>query len=370
MAEQQQEAVVKVPRRRTLPQKPFAPGQNVSMDLPLDCGIVGLFVRFKGTIQTTYTGTPAGRPEGAVDSLIRAIEVKTDRLGTVKYMRPHFLHLQQLMSGGAPTERLYGVGASAAAAKANIEGPFTFGTTGQYTAIDETLYLPFEQVFCEPGFGREETWLNTQRGTSATIQFQCNPYSALIQNPADVANVTFANPNFEIEVTTVERGDVPANAVFKVWRQIQKTEDFASAVNDRAIMINTENKLSGIMLYATDGATGANAKAPSNDLLKFLKLRKNGRDSLQEISFRQLQNINRSDYGVVAPFAAGVSRLQGFAHLTQLSRRELASALDVSKNTGGVYSLQLMVDTNDNSLVSYTQPASLHIVTEEIVNGK
>lgn len=370
MGTPQTEAVVKVPRRRTLPQKTFVPSQNISMDLPLDCGLVGLFIRLKGTIQTTYTGTPSGRPEGAADSLIRAIEVKTDRLGTVKFLRPHFLHLQQLMSGGAPTERLYGVGASAAAAKANTEGPFTFGTTTQYTAIDETIYLPFEQVFCEPGFGREETWLNTQRGTSATIMFACNPYSSLIQNASDIPNVTFANANLEIEVTTVERGDVPANAVFKVWRQIQKTENFASQVNDKAIMINTENKLSGIMMYATDGATGASSAAPSNDLVKFLKLRKNGRDSLQEISFRQLQNINRSDNGVIAPYAAGVSRLQGFAHLTQLSRRELASALDVSKESGGVYSLQLMVDTNDSSLVSYTTPASLHIVTEEIVNGK
>lgn len=356
--------VVQVPRRRTFTER-WQENQVVNIPLPRDTTVVGFFVKIKGKVKYTFTGTPTARPEGAMDSLIKAIELNTDRSGVIKYMRPHMLHMQQLLSMGIGSERLYDVGASASDFPVS-EGPFAFGTSGQWTSFSETVYLPMEHVFSEPGMGRETTYLNLRRCTAANLKFYCGSLASL--NYAVGAVVTFdPTSQVSIEVTTVERQDVDANVVFNVWKQIQKTEPFMGAVNDKAIEINTANRLSGVMLYTVN-----TSKLPTNKLVKSLILKKNGQENLQEVSFPMLQNINRMDYGIVAPYASGASRLEGFAHLNQISRRELGTALDTSREGGGVFSLQLMVSTNDPSVDGTLYGAAssdLHIVTEEILAG-
>lgn len=360
-------SVVEVPRRRTFTEQ-WKENQVVNIPLPKDTTVIGFYIKLKGSVKYSFSGgSPTGRSEGAMDSLIKAIDVNTDRLGTVKYVRPHFLHMQQLAAMGVGSKRLYAVGASATNFP-TTEGPFTFGTTGQVTSVEETVYLPMEQVFCEPGMGRELTWLNLRRATSANLKFYCGSLSQL-NGASGVTGLAFdAATKLDIEVTTVERQDVDSTVIFKVWKQIQKTEPFTGAVNDKAIEINTENKLSGLQFYTVRGD-----KTATNKLVKNIVLKKNGQESLQEVNFQMLQDINRSDYGIVAAYAAGSSRLDGFAHLSQLSRRELMTALDTSKEGGGIFSLQLMVSTNDISedAALYTGgTADLHIVTEEIVEGK
>lgn len=357
-----------VPRRRTYTAQ-WKENQTVEVPLPKDTVLVGLQIRLKGSAKYTFSGgAPAGRSEGAMDSLVEFIEVSTDRLGTIKNMRPHFLHMQQMLSMGTAGERLYSVGA-ASTDFPTTEGIFTFGTTGQVTSIDETVYLPFEQVFCEPGgFGREETYLNTRRATNVVLRLKCSSLSRL--NVGTVTALAFDSSSaFDFEITTVERQDIPETAVFKVWKQIQKSEPFASAVNDKFIEINSENKLSGIMLYTADGSS-TTQKVATNKLIKNMVLKKNGQENLQEISFQALQKANRMDYGVVAPWTGGASRFDGFAHLSQISRREIDSALDTSRAGGGVFSLHLAVSTNDGSVVTYTNGAELQIVTEEILEGR
>lgn len=366
MAAPQEKTVVQVPRRRIYTEQ-WRENQVVNIPLSRDATVVGFHIKLKGSLKYAFSGgSPAGRVEGAMDSIIKAIELNTDRLGVIKYLRPAFLHLQQRAAMGIGSERLYNVGA-AATEFPTTEGPFSFGTTGQTTSISETVYLPMEQVFCEPGMGRELTYLNLRRATSANLKFYCGSLQQL-NAASGVTGLTFTDVNLSIEVTTVERQDVPETVIFQVWKQIQKTEPFTGKVNDKAIEINTENRLSGLMLYTVRGD-----KAPTNKLLNKLVLKKNGQENLQEINFSMLQNVNRSDYGIVAGYSAGSSAMDGFAHLTQLSRRELATALDTSRDGGGVFSLQLMVDTNDTSVDAnlYTGgTADLYIVTEEITAGK
>lgn len=366
MNQPQKQSEVQVLRRRTFTAR-FEENQAVNIPLPKDTTLVGLSIRLKGQVKYTFSAPVAARAEGAMDSLINAIQVETDTLGTIKYLRPQFLHLQQLAALGDGARKLHSVGA-AATEFPTTEGPFQFGTTGQVTSIDETVYMPFEQLFCEPGLGRELTYLNLKRCTSANIKFYCQSLSRL--NTASGSGLAFdaAGTALQIEITTVERQDIGADVVFMNWKQVQKTETFTSSVNDKAIEINTENRLTGLMFYSVRGD-----KAPSNKLVKKLLLKKNGQDALQEIDWLSLQAVNRNDYRMNAPFAAGVSKIDGFAHLTQISRRDLSTALDTTKAGGGIHSLQLMVSTNDVAVDAalYTGgTADLNIVTEEITAGK
>lgn len=362
---QQQQSAVQVLRRRTFTAR-WEENQAVNIPLPRDTTLVGLYIRLKGQVKYTFSAPVAARTEGAMDSLISAIQVETDVLGTIKYLRPQFLHLQQLAAMGDGSRKLYNVGASATDYPVT-EGPFQFGTTGQVTSINESVYLPFEQVFCEPGLGRELTYLNLKRCTSANIKFYCGALSRL--NTASGSGLAFdSSTALQLEITTVERQDIGAEVIFNNWKQVQKTEVFTGVVNDKAIEINTENRLTGLMFYSVRGD-----KAPSNKLVRKLVLKKNGQDSLQEIDWLSLQDVNRNDYRMNASFAAGASRVDGFAHLTQIARRDLSTALDTTKGTGGVHSLQLMVSTNDVAVDAalYTGgTADLNIVTEEIIPGK
>lgn len=335
MDKPQQPAPVQVLRRRTFTAR-YDENQVVNIPLPKDTVLVGLYIRLKGQIKYTFSAPVTSRVEGAMDSLMSAIEVNTDTMGTIKYLKPQFLNLQQLAAMGDGSRKMYNIGA-ASTDFPTTEGPFQFGTTGQTTSFNEAVYMPFEQIFCEPGMGRELTYLNLKRVSSANIKFYCLPFSRL--NTASGSGLVIdPTSSAQIEVTTVERQDVPGEARFDVWKQIQKTEVFTGVVNDKAVDINTENRLSGLMFYSVRGD-----KTPSNKLVKKLILKKNGQDNLQEIDFVSLQDVNRNDYRINAPFAAGASRLDGFAHLSQISRRDISTALDTTKSNGGIYSLQLFV---------------------------
>ncbi|MFN3453519.1 MAG: hypothetical protein ACK41T_01065 [Pseudobdellovibrio sp.] len=367
MATPQQVAAVQVNRRRTFTAK-FEENNVVNIGLPRDTVLVGLYLKLSGQVKYTYGSAPAARAEGAMDALIGAVEVNTDTLGTIKYLRPQVLHAQQLAAFGDGSRKLYSAGATGTDYP-TTEGPFQFGTSGQTTSFSETVYLPFEQIFCEPGMGREETYLNTKRCSSANLKLYCLPLARL-NTAAGASLVIDPTSKVQIEVTTVERQDISGDVVFNVWKQIQKTETFSSSVQDKAIEINTENKLSGLMFYSVNGN-----KMPTNKLVKKLVLKKNGQDNLQEIDFSSLQEVNRNDYRINAPFAAGASRLDGFAHLNQISRRDLRSILDTTKANGGIYSLQLFVTTNDGAVDASLygvsgQTSDLYIITEEITAGK
>ncbi|KYG65272.1 hypothetical protein AZI87_12005 [Bdellovibrio bacteriovorus] len=351
------------PKRRIFDVK-WEEGQVVTHKVSNDTCLVGIHINIKGSFVHNFTGTPSFRAEGAMDSLINYIEFVDDRQGQVKYLRPHFLHMQQISAMGTPSRRLFSVGATENLFP-TTEGAPQPGTTGQVVSIDESVYLPFEHVYCEPGgFGRETTYFNTRRSTSTVLKFHCGNMARLVANAG--GGITFANQKFTIQVSYVERTDFPENVVFDLWRQIQKSEPFSGQVFDKEIEVNTGTKLSGLALYTVDGSA---AKAATNKLIRKLALQKNSRGAEQEIGFNTLQDANRIEYGIEPKWVNGANRMDGFAHLTQISRRDMATALDTSKE-GGTSTLKLKIDTNDSSLVDYTSPATLYIVTEEVVPPK
>lgn len=368
MAENKQLPPIRSTRSRVMV-KDFKENQNITFDLPLDTVLVGMHIRLIGSIKYAYTaGTPKCRPEGAFEALTSRIDVTLNGRKTIKSVTPHYLAITQLNTSGVDCERFAEAGATPI--KNNnpkVEGGFVFGTTGQYTTIREGVYLPFEHVYCEPGMGRENTYLNLRRQDSAQLTIQALNFARL-NAVSGVTGLTFSEDKLQIEVTLIERQDIEASEVFQDYKTIFKTIQINNQANNLAIDIPAGQQISGFMMYTKDGnamTTTKVAQQPSSDILSRIDLKKNGRDSVQFHKFDALQSINKSSYGIVSPTVSGLNRLDGIAHLNMISRRDIATGFWNFKDLG-VDSLQLVIDSNDNTIVDYTTPATLMLFTEEI----
>ncbi|MBX2986494.1 MAG: hypothetical protein KF802_01225 [Bdellovibrionaceae bacterium] len=359
-------------RTRVLGTIKFEPGQNASLKFPNDTTIKGIILSLRGSVRTTYaSGTPVAKAEGTMDSLVNLIEFAVDGRNTLKSLRPHILHIQNLLAFGVETPRFASAGAAPAPDNyPTTPGGFVFGTTGQYTTVRETVYMPFEQVYCEPGWGRERTYVNLRNHSSAELRLSFADFKNLLGN-GNTAPVVFDNSTLQIEVSIVERSDATANVVFDQWKQYMVNHPIAGEGRALQYRVNTGNYITSLLFYATDGAPGstttATGKLASNLLVKSLELKANGRDGIQSWNWKDLQDYNRSVYGLVAPTANGVSRLDGIAHLNLLNRRQLDTMLPTMRPV--IDDLNMYVDTNPSGIVDYTSGANLLMVTEELVLG-
>jgi hypothetical protein len=353
-------------RSRLIGTLTFEENQSLALKLPLDTVLVGLYIRIKGSVKTTYaSGTPVAKAEGAMDALINRIDVTIDGQHTVKSVTPHLLHMQALFTSGIESERFSSAGASISQFP-TTSGTFAFGTTGQITSLRESVYLPFEMVYCEPGMGREETYLNLKQANSAEIRFSTNAFSNIL-GYGNTAPVVWSDSTLQIEVWSKERQDIGPEMLFDQWKQTYKKIQISSESSDLATEIAIGNYLTGLMLFAKDGAAGstttATGKLASNLLVTNSEIKRNGSDTIQRYSFPALQAKNRQDYGVNASFSSGVSRLDGIVHHNFISRRDLGTAMP--KMRPFVDQLNLVLDTNSSSNVSYTNPAEVTIMQEE-----
>ena len=361
-------------RQRALQSVTFSPSQVLSRDLPRDTVLKSLQIRLSGSIVTTYaSGTPVSDSLSIADNLIPRIDVVINGSRTVKSVRPICLRVQQLFASQILGERRSSAAATAAAGNfPTVDGGFTYGTTGQITTVAETIFLPFEQVYCELGIGREDTWLNLKGVASAEVRFTTAAYSALL-GFGNTAPVVYSSSTLTIDILTREAQDVPPQILFSDWKQTTKEITFSAQTSDYAIDINRGNKLSGLMLFARDGAAGstttASGKLPSNLAITKINLKVNGQTDIKVAgSMASLQAENRAYFGINAPMASNVSILDGFAYLPLLSRKDIHTALDCRPPL--VDNVQLFVNTADSTTVSYTNPVSLTIMTEEIVEPR
>lgn len=357
-------------RQRKLQALTFQENQILSRDLPRDTVLKRLDLRLSGSVVTTFaSGTPVASAQAAFDAIIPRVDVIVGGSRTVKSVRPHLLRMQQLFSSTVLGERRASAGASAATDNyPTVDQGWTYGTTGQITTAAETIALHFEHVYAEVGLGRESTWLNLKGVSSAELRLTCAAFSSLL-GFGNTAPVVFTSSTFLVDILTVEAQDVPAKLIFSDWKQTTKELTFSAETQDYAIDINRGNKLSGIMLFCRDGAAGtsttATGKLASNLALTKLALTVNGQTQVKVTDFKALQASNRAQYGVSAPMASNVSILDGVAHLNLLARKDASTALDCSPPL--VDNVQLFVSTNTASNVSYTNPVSVTVMTEEIV---
>ncbi len=360
-------------RQRKLQSLTFGPNVVLSRDLPRDTVLKSLQLRLSGAVQTTYaSGTPVADAQSIFDNLIPRVDVVVDGSRVVKSVRPHLMRLQQLLSTGVQAERRSSAGAAAATDNLpTADGGFTYGTTTQYTTVAESIFIYFEMIFAEPGLGREATWLNLKGVASAEVRLFTASYSALL-GFGNTAPVTYGNSTLAVDIITREAQDVEPQYRFGDWKETTKTIALSSQTSNYAIDINRGNKLTGIMLFTQDGAAGsattATGKNASNLVVTNIALKLNGMTDIKATDFKALQAENRSDYGVVAPFASNVSALDGCAHMNLLARRDLSTALSVQMPA--VDNAQLFVDTNSASNVSYTNPVQITVMTQELVEPR
>lgn len=360
-------------RQRILQALSFSENQILSRDLPRDTVLKSISLRLSGAVVTTFgSGTPVADSLSTFDNIIPRIDVIVNGSRTVKSVRPHLMRMQQLFTSTILGERKSS--AAAAAATGNlptVDAGFTYGTTTQVSTVAETIFVPFEMVYCDLGKGREATWLNLKGVASAELRLTCAAFSKLL-GFGNTAPVVYSSSTLSVDITTREAQDVPPNIIFSDWKQTSKELTFSAETSDYAIDINRGNKLSGLMIFARDGAAGtattASGKLPSNLALTKLNLKVNGQTDIKNTTFLNLQQENRSMYGINAPFASNVSLIDGVAHMNFLARKDISTALDVKPPL--VDNVQLFVNTNTAANVSYTNPVSVTVMTEEIVEPR
>jgi hypothetical protein len=358
-------------RQRKLQQLTFAENTILTRDLPRDTVLKHLQFRLSGSVVTTFgSGTPVADAFSVFDNIMPRIDIVIGGSRTVKNVRPHLMHVQQLLTTQVQAERA--CSAAAAAATDNYptaDAGFTYGTTTQVSTVRETVLVSFENVYAR--IGKETTWLNLKGVASAEARVTCGAFSSLL-GFGNTAPVVFSSSTFVIDILTIEAQDVPANVKFMDWKQTTKELTFSAQTTDYAIDINRGNRLQGLMLLTRTGAAGsattATGKLASNLVVTDLSLVVNGQMIIKKSDFKSLHAEMRARFGVSAPLASNVSRLDGIAYLDLLSddgRGDLETALDVRPPL--VDNVQLFVSTNSASNVSYTNPVSVVVETQELV---
>lgn len=358
-------------RQRKLQQLTFSENTILSRDLPRDTCLKHLQFRLSGSVVTTFgSGTPVADSFGTFDNLISRIDVIVNGSRTVKNVRPHLMNIQQVLTSVVRAERASSAGAAAATDNyPTADAGFTYGTTTQITTVRETVLVSFENVYARQG--KDQTWLNLKGVASAETRLTCGAFTSLL-GFGNTAPVAYSSSTFAIDILTIEAQDVPSNILFSDWKQTTKEISFSAQVTDFAIDINRGNKLQALMMLARNGAAGsattATGKLPTNLVVTDLALMVNGQMIIKKTDFKSLHAEMRARFGVSAPLASNVSSFDGVAYLDLLSddgRGDLNTALDVSPPY--VDNVQLFVSTNTAANSSYTNPASLVIMTEEIV---
>lgn len=364
----QQAQVISSERTRTLQSLTFAANQILSRDLPKDTVLKFLQLRLSGSVVTTFaSGTPVADAQSTFDNIIPRIDVVVDGSRVVKSVRPHLMHMQSILANGQDSTRRCSAGAAAATDNfPTADAGFTYGTTTQYTTVAETILIAFENAYAWTG--AEATWLNLKGRASAELRLTTASESKLL-GFGNTAPVVYSSNTMVVEITTIEAQEVPAEMKFSDWKQTTKQVSFSAETSAFAVDINRGNALQGIMLFAQDGAAGsattATGKLASNLAITNLQLMINGQVSIKSTNFKNVQDDNRARFGVGPQFSSNVSRLDGVAYIDLLRGGDLRTALDVRAPL--VDNLQLLISTNTASNVSYTNPVTVTIMTEEIV---
>ena len=342
---------------------------TVSRDLPRDTVLKQLNLRLSGAIQTTFaSGTPVADALASFDNICPRIDVIINGSRVVKSVRPYMMRMQSLLATGHPSERLSSAGA-AAVLKPTVNAGFTYGTTTQYTTVAETIIIPFACIMSE--VGGDSTYLNLKGVASAEIKFSFGSFMGF-RAFGNTAPLAFANSTLAIDITTVENQSIPANLDFSDFKQTTKELTFNAETRDSAQEINRGNFLIGVNFLCRDGAAGtattASGKLLSNNVLSDIKLVLNGQRNVKVTTWFELQAEMQSRYGLNAGYSGNVSPIDGFAYLNMLEGKgfgQLATALDVRPPL--VDQVHLYLSTRPSSDVSYTNPASVTVMTNELV---
>ncbi|MCM2278321.1 MAG: hypothetical protein NDJ89_09620 [Oligoflexia bacterium] len=339
-------------RERRLQDTAFAPSQTLQLPLPKDLVAKQLTLVFNGSLSYTFSsGSPAAPVESTFDTLINQIIVQVNGR-VVKNVRPHMLHMVEILAFGQEGERKSSAGASAVTGNnPTADGGFAWGTTTQYTTARETVVIPFEMILAKKnGSG---TWLDLRGKSQAEVKFITGPYSGL---DTSGATITYANQSFVIEAYIEEVLGVPANFPLAHFKQTWSQESIGAQANERSFELNFGNFVAGLALYVKDGT----AVPVRSDLgVTDIKIM-TGSEIIAQTTFLAAQAKMRQMFGCNAARASNSSRLDGYVYIPLLtSEGDLNTAFDARALT----SLRLVISTRSG----VTYPLQLNIEQHEIV---
>lgn len=365
------EAVNVIPQAATgrkLPSVTFVENQLASVDLPTDTTLQSLLLVLSGSVITTFgSGTPVADANSFLPNLVSFFQVQVDGGRIVKSVDPAMLRFQQLLCSGIFPDRRASAAAAAANQPTTSQG-FVYGTTTQVTTAWEASVIEFSMPYCEPGTGRELTWLQLKDKMSATLKIQMKPFTSLL-GFGNTAPVVYTGSTFAFEIITKESQYVPPDIEFFDFRQTYFDQGFSGETSLFQIKLELSNKLAGVMLVANNGAAGsattATGKILDDLLVTNVILKQNGRNELINTSWRALQYLNRQEFGYSAPVASSASVATGMAYMNLINRKNIDTALDCTRPFTD--SLYLNLSTASASVTSYTNPANVRVGLDEIV---
>lgn len=356
-------------RKRRLKQLTFEASSTLTLDLPRDTVYKHLLVRLSGAVQTTFaSGTPVADEFGPLHNLVNKILVIANGSNVIKNVTPHFMRMQQLFVA-VEGERKASAAAAAASESTVDVTAFPYGSTTHYTTLSESIMISFENVYAMERAQKSSTWLNAKGLASLTMEFHTSAFSKLL-GFGNTAPVTYGNSTLALNVSTIEAQHIPAEVVTGIWKQTVKNISVSSEVTAQQVDINEGNKLQALSFICQDGAAGsattASGKLRSDLLLVDMALKINGQTSIQSTKFKELQAENVMRYAIDDPLASNINRTKGFARMDFTQDGHLQTALDVSK-AAGVDDVKFEYSTGSSSDVSYTNPANIGIMTDELL---
>lgn len=357
-------------RRRLSPVSYSTSNLYQTLDLPKDTSVKYIDLRCVGVFQVTYaTGAPVADSGGFMARLCNRLDVQVDGSDYVKsidlYMQSKFNLLESAIqperayssSAGAPTTRVAGTESASGA-------PFVYPATTQYVLVNESVKIHME---CWPAYslGKEGTVLNLRGRSSALMAFNFTDISNLQRAEAAPVSITYGSVDVQFVPTLLEAPEIPATENFPYFKESVRRYTYNGEQRDTLIDLPRGNLLTGIGFLVRNGDAN---KSLSDIALTDIGLRINGSQILQQTKFLELQQGNRSRYGISAPKTGGVHSLLGFAHMNLLKNGDIRSAVNTTQQAG-VDQIQLQISTAasaGNDAATYTNPVEVSVWTQEI----
>lgn len=345
-------------------------GGQASLDIPRDTTIKRINLELVAALTVTYSsGSPTLSPLGALSRLVTQLAVNADGSRNIKILN---LYLQRCMNAlmyQQVPRRAYQTGATLTSTTTQpttewLAGTVAYPTTTQDIIVNESIDIVFENYFAYEQ-GRRISNLYTKNLSTCTLGFLFSPISNL-QTDGVGATVTYSNISIQLIPTIVENreADISSNAFDFVETVIQK--QFSSQTSQFAIDLNTGNRMLGLGFLVNNGDTN---KSLSDIAMTTMNLVINGSTSIQTANFRELQNDNKSRYGVVDNYASSVHPLQGFAYMNLMKNGSVFSGID-TRLQAGVSQLQVQVSTASSSGIdpaTYTNPVTVAVLQQQLI---
>ncbi len=351
-----------------------AQSERLDRDLPKDTRIKHILIRASGGIVTTFgSGTPVASEFGPFADLVDRIEVNMNGSRVVKSIKPWFLNYQQFLYTGHRAERAASAGASLTNYPVTDVTSYPFGTTGQITSIRESILLSFECVHLSAK--KEQFWLNTKGASSAVLTIVTTNTDSAGSGTLGFGNtcpLVSSASTVKFGIFLIEQQENLEGMPNWDWRQTCFEKTYAAQSSSQPIDLPRGARLLGLMAFTRNGAAGsattATGKVAKSQVITNWALWKDGKEIIKSGTFYSQQADNRLRYGFNAAMASSVSQADGFAYFDFWSndgRGDIDTAIDA--RVGQCDSLQFIIDTGAAADVSYTNPVSVWLMPDELV---